>query len=163
MRFSVDQHFSHPLDEVVRAFAAPELYAALDDASTVSRPEVVAHDVTGDHVELQLRYRFNGELSSAARAVLDPARLSWVERSTYDLGTASGSFTMVPDHYRDRLRCGGTFRFEVAEGGCRRHCEGDLRVRAPLVAGAVERAIVSGLREHLDDQVRVVDAYLAGR
>lgn len=163
MRFSIDQDFTQPVDAVVRAFAAPELYAALEDLPKLSRPEVVSHRADGDTVELELRYRFSGELSSAARAVLDPGRLSWVERSTYDLSTAAGSFTMVPDHYRDRLRCQGTFRFEAVDGGSRRRCEGDLRVRAPLVAGAVERAIVSGLREHLDEQVPVVEAFLAGR
>lgn len=163
MRFSVEQVFAHPRDAVVRAFAAPELYAALEDLPKLSRPEVVSHRLDGDTVDLELRYRFSGELSSAARAVLDPARLTWIERSTYDLATAAGSFTMVPDHYRDRLRCQGTFRFEPIDGGTRRRCEGELRVRAPLVAGAVERAIVSGLREHLDDQVPVVEAFLAGR
>ena len=42
-----------------------------------------------------------------------------------------------------------------------RLCEGEIRVKALLVAGAVEGAIVSGLREHLDDEVAVVDAFLA--
>ncbi len=37
-----------------------------------------------------------------------------------------------------------------------------MKVQALLVAGAVEQAIVSGLREHLADEVRIVEAFVAG-
>ena len=72
------------------------------------------------------------------------------------------SFTMVPDHYADRFRCGGTYRFEPTRAGCRRIGEGDVRVKALLVGGAVEGAIVSGLEEHLVDEVPVVERFVAG-
>jgi hypothetical protein len=39
--------------------------------------------------------------------------------------------------------------------------EGELKVRAPLVAGTVERAIASGLQDHLRDEVGFVTAFLA--
>jgi hypothetical protein len=69
---------------------------------------------------------------------------------------------MVPDHYADRFRCSGSYRFESADGSCRRRGEGELRVNALLVAGAVEGAIVSGLKEHLVDEVPVVEAFVGG-
>ena len=67
---------------------------------------------------------------------------------------------MIPDHYADRFTCAGSYRFDAVPGGSRRRGQGDLRVRAFLVAGAVEGAIVSGLREHLADEVPVVEAFL---
>jgi len=162
MRFAIDQRFAHPPAAVAAAYADPGLYQALQDLPKLSPPELLAHEVDGDTVALQLRYRFDGDLSSAARAVLDPDRLSWVEHSRHHVTAGAGTFRMVPDHYGDRFRCDGTFRVEPLDGGSRRRVEGDLRVRAPLVAGAVERAIISGLREHLDGEVAIVDAYLAG-
>jgi hypothetical protein len=69
-------------------------------------------------------------------------------------------FRMVPDHYRDRFRCSGSYRFEADGTGSRRRCEAELKVRALLVAGAVEQAIVSGLEEHLADEVPVVEAFV---
>jgi hypothetical protein len=163
MRFSIDQRFAADVDAVARAYADPALYVALLGLPKLSRPEVVDHQVDGDVVELQVRYRFGGELSPAARAVIDPHRLTWVERSIHDLGQRRTTFTMVPDHYADRFRCSGSYRFEPTESGCRRRGEGDLRVRAFLVAGAVEGAIVSGLEEHLVDEVPVVEAFVAER
>jgi hypothetical protein len=162
MRFTIDQRFSAAPDAVARAFADPALYLAFQDLPKMSRPEVLAHEVDGDEVALQIRYRFSGDLSPAARAVIDPARLSWVEHASHDLAARTTTFRMVPDHYGDRFQCSGSYRFETDGTGTLRHCEGDIKVRALLVAGAVENAIVSGLREHLDDEVAVVEAFLAG-
>jgi hypothetical protein len=160
VRFAIDQRLSAPPDQVAHAFTDPELYASFGDLPKLSRPEVVDHVVDGDTVRLRIRYRFTGDLSSAARAVLDPSRLSWVEHSTHDLAALTTSFTLEPDHYGDRFTCSGSVRFEAAGDGTRRHGHGDLRVRAPLVGGAVERALVSGLEEHLRDEVPMVEAFL---
>lgn len=162
MRFTLDQHFTAESDAVARAFADPALYHSFHDLPKMSRPEVLAHEARGHEVLLQIRYRFKGDLSPAARAVLDPHRLSWVEHASHDLATRTTTFRMVPDHYGDRFRCSGSYRFEPDGTGTRRHCEGDLRVKAPLVRAAVERAIVSGLREHLEDEAAVVEAFLTG-
>jgi hypothetical protein len=160
MKFEIEQRFAAEVDEVARAYTDPALYASFDGLPKLSRPELVSHAVDGDTVVLEVRYRFGGELSPAARAVIDPDRLSWVERSVHDLGGHSATFTMIPDHYADRFTCAGSYRFDAVPGGSRRRGQGDLRVRAFLVAGAVEGAIVSGLREHLADEVPVVEAFL---
>ncbi|MGQ0432743.1 MAG: DUF2505 family protein [Microthrixaceae bacterium] len=161
MRFTIEQRFDAPPELVARAYADPRLYEAFDGLPKMSRPEVVAHQLTGDEVRLQIRYRFSGELSAAARAVLDPARLTWVERAVHDLSSLTTTFDMVPDHYGDRFRCSGSYAFEADGSGTLRRCQGDIKVKALLVGGAVENAIVSGLREHLRDEVAVVTAFLA--
>jgi hypothetical protein len=161
VRFTIEQRFAAPVDAVARAYADPELYATFVGMRKLSKPEVVAHTVDGDVVQLDVRYRFADELSPAARAVIDPAKLTWVERSTHDLAARRTKFTMLPDHYRDRFRCQGSYRFEpVDDGSCARHGDADLRVKALLVAHAVEGAIVSGLEEHLDDEVPLVEEFL---
>lgn len=166
MRFSIEQRFgadSDP-DRVARAYTDPDLYAALDERGRLGRPEVLDRREDGDLVLLRLRYRFTGELSSAARAVLDPDRLSWVEESEHQLAARRVSFRMVPDHYGDRFRAAGEVRIVASdEGGACRVVDGDLRVRALVVGPAVERAIVSGLREHLRDEVPVVQEFLRTR
>lgn len=161
MRFTIEQRFDAPPELVARAYADPRLYEAFDGLPKMSRPEVVDHQMTGDEVRLQIRYRFSGELSAAARAVLDPARLTWVEHAVHDLSSLTTTFAMVPDHYEDRFRCTGSYAFEAEGAGTLRRCQGDIKVKALLVGGAVENAIVSGLREHLRDEVAVVTAFLA--
>ena len=163
MRFTIEQRFAVPVDAAARAYADPELYTRFVGMRKLSTPEVLAHSVDGDVVQLDVRYRFADELSPAARAVIDPAKLSWVERSIHDLAARRTDFTMLPDHYRDRFRCQGSYRFEaLGDESCARHGAADLRVKALLVAHAVEGAIVSGLEEHLDDEVPLVEAYVRG-
>lgn len=163
MRFTVEQRFATGADETAQAFTEPELYEGFAALSKVSVPDVLACERDGDQVRLRIRYRFAGELSSAARAVIDPARLTWVDESTHDLARRHVRFVLRPDHYGERFRCSGDYRVEPVGDGCRRHATIDLEVSAPFVGGAVERAIESGLREHLADETRVVEAYLAAR
>lgn len=164
MRFTVEQRYEADADAVARAYADPTLYAALDGLPKLTQPEVVGHEVDGEQVQLKVRYRFGGELSSAARAVIDPARLSWVEHSTHDLAARRVSFRMVPDHYGDRFQCSGSYAFLAdGQGACRRRGSGEVRVKALLVARAVEGAIVSGLQEHLVDEVPIVEAFVRDR
>jgi hypothetical protein len=94
--------------------------------------------------------------------VVDPKRLTWVERSVHDLGTRSVAVTLHPDHYADRLRCTGTYRYTARGESTVRQIDGELKVKALLVAGAVEKAIVSGLKEHLQAEAPQVEAFLRG-
>lgn len=162
MRFATEQRYPAAPEEVAAAYAEPALYESFHGLSRLSQPEVLEHRVDGERVILHLRYRFAGPLSPAAQAVLDPRRLSWVEESTHRLDERTTAFTMVPDHYGDRFSCQGRYRFEAIDGGAIRRGEGDLRVRALIVGSAVEAAIVSGLREHLEEETPLVAAYLSG-
>jgi hypothetical protein len=165
VRFEVRQLIDAPLDAVAAALCDPAYYTALGTAPKLGVPEVLDRQVDGDHVLLRVRYRFAGELSSAARAVLDPNKLTWVDESRHDLAKHDVSFVLKPDHYADRLSCTGGYRLEADPADAARTirtASGDLKVRAALVAGSVERALVSGLKEHLDAEAGILAAFVAG-
>lgn len=160
----MQQRFAAPAADVADAFCDPGFYALLAESPKLGRPELLDRRADGDHVHLRVRYRFTGELSSAARAVLDPDKLTWVEHADHDLAARTVSFHLEPDHYGDRFSCRGRYWFEAdgaEEASTVRTAEGEVKVRALLVAGAVERAIVSGLEEHLDDEVELLEGWLA--
>lgn len=149
MRFRLEQRFRAPLREVEYAFVDPAFLARMSELPTLGRPQLLDQDVEVDVVRQRVRYAFVGELSPSVRAVVDPARLTWVEESSLDRRTHRTEWRVVPDHYANLLRCSGTFRLE-ADGAerTRRVTEAEVRVRFPLVGSKVERAIVSGLAEH---------------
>jgi hypothetical protein len=163
MRFSIEQRFDAPPERVIMAFADPEIYPTMVGLSKVDTPQVLSADREGDQVHLQLRMRFIADLSSAARAVIDPAKLSWVQDEHYDLPKLTASIRFLPDNYADRFSCTGGHRFAPDGDGTASvmHTEGDLKVRAPLVGGQVERALVSGLQEHFAEMQPLVAAWLA--
>lgn len=160
MRFRLRHAYAADPDDVAVAYADPALYAAFADLPRAGAPQVLDHRVDGDVVELRVRWKFTAHLSSAARAVIDPDKLTWVQVSTHDLVARTVAYSLHPDHYADRLRCDASYRFEPKDGGTERITEGDLRVKAPLVAKAVENAIISGLDEQLDAEIPIVVAFL---
>ena len=163
MRFSFHQRFAHAADDVVDAYADPAMYAALPDLPRIGRPEVVACERRTGAVHLELRYALRAELPAAARAVVDPDRLTWVQLTEIDLAERVARIDLRPEHYADRLRCSGAFTFRPdGDDACVREASGDLRVKAALVAGQVERAIVSGLEEYLGSEAPAVDAWISG-
>ena len=163
MHFQLEQLIAGPVDAVARVYTEPRFYELVGELPRLGRPEVLDRREDGDVIHLSVRYRFAGDLSPAVKKVVDPARLTWVEESVHDLSRHEVTFHMRPDNYADRLRSEGFYRFEDhGDGGTRRRAEGDLIVRVPLVGRAVEGAIVSGLREHLQAEVAVVENILRG-
>jgi hypothetical protein len=163
MRFELEQGYAADADAVARAYADPDLYETFAGLPKLGAPEIVDHHVDGASVRLDIRYHFTGRLSSAVTAVIDPRKLSWVEQSTHDLEHRRTKLVLVPDHYRDRLRCRADVTVKPVAGGAVRHISGEIKVRAPLVASRVERAIVSGLDEHLAGEAALVEAFVEDR
>jgi hypothetical protein len=163
VRFRIVQRFDAPVEQVEAALLDPAFLERMGELPKLGRPQLLDQQDQDGVVRRRVRFAFAGHLSSAVTAVVDPAKLSWVEESTTDRRTHRTSFTIRPDHYGDRLRAGGTFTLEADGGGSRRVAEGDVDVRFPLVGGKVERAIVSGLQEHAAAEATAMAAWLADR
>lgn len=162
MRFEIEQLFTGPPEAVARIHTEPRFYELLGELPKLGKPEVLDRREDGAVVQLAVRFRFTGNLSSAVTRVVDPAKLTWIEESVHDLAQLTSTFRMKPDHYPDRLRSEGSARYEPSDdGGTGRVTTGDLSVRVPLVGRTVEGAIVSGLREHLAAEIAVVERLLA--
>jgi len=166
MHFELTQRLAAPAPDVAAAYTDPAFYKALAGLPKLGAPEVLDRAGTNGHVRLRVRYRFVGDLSAAVRAVVDPGKLTWVEVSDHDIATRTAEFHLEPDNYADRLSCRGSYRFDpepANAGATLRTSQGELKVRAPLVAAAVERAIISGLEEHLVAEVPLLERWLAER
>lgn len=161
MRFRVEQRFAAPLAEVENALVDPAFLARLGELPKLGAPAVLSHEDDGTVVRQRVRYRFAGDLAPAVTAVVEPARLTWVEETTYDRDAHRGEHRIVPDHYAGRLQASYTTRLETDGRATRRHTEGELKVRFPLVGARVEKAIVSGLVEHAALEADVLAAWLA--
>jgi hypothetical protein len=161
VRFTLEQRYDAPPDAVAAAYSDPDLYASFAELPRAGRPEVIHHEDDDGTVHLDVRWAFTAPLSSAARAVIDPDRLTWVERSAHDVARRTVTFRMLPDHYADRFSCEGSYRFDDdGRGGTIRRGEGELRIKALLVARAVEGAILDGLKDQLRAEAPVVERYI---
>ena len=171
MRCRIEQRLAAPVERVEAALLDPAWYEAVTASTAVWAPELLeVADDGGTKVGLRVRYRFRGTLNPAAARVISPAKMTWVEVSTLDRITHTVDLRIEPDHYADRLRFTGAAALSpepagsggTAEPGITtRGLEGDIRVKVLLVAGAVEGAVVSGLREHAAVEEQVFAAFVA--
>ncbi len=167
MRFTINQEIRAPMEAVEAAFVDPGFYAALGDMDALAPPEILDHHVDPDDpdvVHLEVRYRFVGNLSAAVKLFLDPAKLCWIDHSTFRRSRHSIDFDMVAEHYPDRLSCRGSYRFvaDTTDGALTHQVlQGDVSVIWPVAASLVERAIVSGLTQHLVQEAALVERWAA--
>jgi hypothetical protein len=149
----------------VAAYANPAFYEDRAQSGDIALVEVVSHqDTGGPHTRIEVRYKFIGSVSSAVRAVIDPAKMSWVTRTDIDKAQRRATFTVLPDHYPDRLECSGTFTFAEAASGPGATVvtiAGDLRVHVFLVGRTVEQVIVTGLRKYLEAEISTLPGFTA--
>ena len=163
MRFQLQQRIAAPVDAVVAAFVDPGFYESLEALPNLAQPELLSREEKGTIVRMRVRYRFTGHLSSAVKAAIDPKRLTWVEEADHDLAAHRVTFRMIADHYADRFKSSGTYRFDPAgDAATTRNCTGDIEIRMPLVGRRVENAIISGLREHVESEAELVERWIAG-
>jgi len=158
--FEVEQRVSAPVERVDAALVDPAFIAQLNALPKIGKAELVSQERHGDTVEQEVRYFFRGELSSAVRAVVDPRKLSWIIESSSNLTNHTSTWRILPDHYGDRLTSSGTMQLLDSGGATRRLIAGRVKIHMPLVGGRVERAIVSGLKEHFSDEVAQLEAFL---
>jgi hypothetical protein len=160
--FRAEDHFSASIDEIVEAYGDPDLAAALGALAPLSAGELLDHERHLDRVEVRVRYAYRGDLPPGATAVVDPAKLTWVQVTELDLVQRRSLVVLKPDHYPDRLQARAVQRFEAtALGGTNRTVEGEVGVRLLVGGRAVERALVSGLQEWLANAAVAVDRWVA--
>lgn len=149
MHFSFEQSLVGRVDDVLDALLDPAFIACLGDLPKLGAPAVLEQRREGDAVVQRVQHSFTGSLSPAVTRVIDPEKLTWISETTYDLAERCGTFRIIPDHYEGRLRCVGTYSFVPGDGVTVRRAEGEVVVSVPLLGRIVERALVSGLEEHL--------------
>jgi hypothetical protein len=160
MRFSLDQELPGDVDAVLAALLDPEFLRCLGDLPNLAPPMVLGQERDGDIVVQRVHYTFTGSLSPAVTRVIDPKKLTWVDETTYDLAARRASFRIVPDHYVNKLKCAGEYSFTARGATTLRHVAADLTVGVPLVGRVVERAIVSGLQDHMRTEVDLLAEFL---
>jgi hypothetical protein len=169
VKFSIGQSVPVAPDTAIAAYANPAFYEGRAPSGDITLVEVVSHEADASHERIEVRYKFTGSVSSAVRAIIDPAKMSWVTRTDIHRDQRRTSFAVFPDHYPDRLECQGSFRFEAGAGGAASPStdssvitiEGDLKVHVFLVSRTVEQLIGNGLRAYLANEISTLPEFTA--
>lgn len=149
MDFTIEQTIDAPLSQVEQRLFDADFISASSALPKLGDCRLLDSSESGDRVELRVHRKFEDGLPAAVTAVVDPAKLTWVEEIEHDLTTHVSRCTFVPEFYANRLRA--EYRSTLTptdSGGTLRVATGSLSVKALLASRTVERAIISGLREY---------------
>lgn len=163
MDFRIEQSIAAPIDAVEAAQLDPAFVAQLGELPKIGHAELISQEADGDIVDQELRYVFQGDLSAAVRAVVDPNKISWILESRFERSAHRSTWRIIPDHYGERLTAHGTTHLVADGDSTRRITDGTVKVHMALVGGRVERAIVSGLKEHAEAEAAALNRFLAER
>jgi hypothetical protein len=161
VRFEIVQDIAATPDSIDAALVDAAFLVRMAELPKLGSAEVVSQARDGDVVRQDVRYLFQAELSSAVTRVVDPKKLTWVERSVCDLIAHRSQCEIRPDNYGGLLSGRYDAVIITAGGGARRTLTGELKVKMPLVGGKVERAIVGGLEENAVAQTTLIESFLA--
>lgn len=155
MNFTVVQQFKAAAPTVIDAFRSEATWRSFDGLPFVGSLSLAAF-VDSEPVRIETNYRVSLDLPALARTFIDPERLTFVEITHLDSG-GSGTFEIVPDHYKDLLRSSGTSIVSgTADDRCERIVNGRVDVslgwKGMFLEGPVEEAIVGGLTKALHAQ-----------
>ncbi len=163
MKFSADHDFPAPPEAVAAVLCDPDFQRSYD-LPDLGRPEVVLDTTDGTARHLRLRYEYLGQLDPIARRLLGRRKLTWLQDLELDLVTTRGTLKFSAEAEPNKLYGNATVTIEpVGTGESRRHIEGDLHVRVPLVGSTAEKRIVPGLVDRLAVEAAAVTAALKAR
>jgi hypothetical protein len=159
VKIAIRQEVAVAPARALAAYGSPAFYDGRAPRDGIEVLGVVRHEDAGDRVLIEVHFAFTGSVSSAVRAVIDHKKMTWVTRTELRPAEGRSEWLVVPDHYPDRLRAHGTYRFE--EGGAGPDSTvitvaGDLKVSVPIVGRTVERVIVSGLQSYIAEEVAAI-------
>jgi Protein of unknown function (DUF2505) len=162
--FSFDRAVDVSPEVALCAYGEPSFYEGREQVENISVLEVVDHQDLDTTVLIAVRFKFTGSVSAAVKAVIDPNKMSWVTRTEVLLEERRTTYTVLPDHYPDRLTSSGSFVF--ADGATPNSAvitvAGELKVHVPIVGRTVERTIESGLHSYIEKEVASLPAFAAG-
>ncbi|MEO6469680.1 MAG: DUF2505 family protein [Acidimicrobiia bacterium] len=163
MKFEITQDLTASVTDVDDALIDPTFLVRMAELPKLGSAEVLDQRRDGDVMHQDVRFLFQAELSRTVTRVVDPALMTWIERSVCDLTRHETTCEILPDHYAGLLT--GRYRSTIVErgSGSLRTISGELKVRMPLVGGKVEGAIIGGLKENAAAQVGLLDAFITGR
>lgn len=162
MKICLDQPIGASAEDAQSTFLDPAFYRSLGELSDISAPEVRSFSTGPDSVRIVLGYRFAGQLSGPAKAILDPEKLTWSQVTEVDLAARRSTVQMVPDNYGGLLSFDGWYELcNLDEDRCSQHFEADLRVHIPLLGPLAERAIAGSIRQNIADTAHLVERYIA--
>ena len=139
----LDEELADRCNEVIRSVTRERISVdRSDDGRVVQRFDVKANSVP-----------------AAARRVLKPEMLEWIEESRWDPAAEKFTWMIETKIMKDKIKCSGELYYDDLGGKTRRVVLGTIEIKIPLAGRIAEKVIVGSLRQSYEEASRVESTY----
>jgi len=160
MKFELRHDFDVPVAELERVLFHDGLSAILAERmTTILEIEPMSVSSEGNRMSRRVRYLPVPLIKSVGVKKVEPEWMEWLEESTYDFSTHTGTFRNIPARHRIAhvMRNQGTLELRpTSRGGSQEVLRGELTINVFLVGRLAEKVIHYNAVKILQDQARVV-------
>jgi Protein of unknown function (DUF2505) len=160
VKFEFEQRWTATAADVVEVYLDESFWAGLTGLSATSPPEVLSVDRDADRAVVRLHYVLSVDLPKEAARFIDPDDVAWIEETTWDLSSQVAQVAFQPDQAAKLLRASATATLTQDGDDAVRAVRGEVKVHIPLLGSKVEKVIVEGVHDHLDEETEAVRARL---
>lgn len=121
--------------------------------------EMLSFEETDQHIRRRVRAQPNMKLSGPVAKALGPG-LRYEEVSTFDKGSQTYNFDVIPSTMSDKIKTTGVVRTEPAATGCKRIVDVTLEVKIFGVGGLIEGVLEQNVRDSWGDAARYMNQVL---
>jgi len=156
VKFEFEQRWTAPTADVVEVYLDESFWSGLTGLSATSPPEVLSIERATDRAVVRLHYVLSVDLPKEAARFIDPDDVAWIEETTWDLRSDVAEVAFLPDQAAKLLRASATATLTQEGDDAVRQVRGEVKVHIPLLGSKVEKVIVEGVRDHLDEETEAV-------
>ncbi len=162
MRFRFVQRFACSPAALVEVARRPACEAALVAASGLETFVEQVETLPDGTLRTRTRVTPKKELPRVIQAAVGIDRFRYVQSTDVSADGLVTSWRIEPLVLADRVQAAGSTRIVSAPGGCEQVFEGEIAVRARLVASTLEQGIVDDLGRGHARAAEVIRAFIGG-
>lgn len=162
MEFSHNVTYPASFEKVIETNFSEEFLASLTDIADVAAPKRTEFSSDDATLRAVTYWEYTGQLDPMAKALLKNKPLTWVQTTTIDKASKSGTIDTVYMEGSIPGTCEASVSFvENADGTTTRDIDGKIFVKIPVVGSSVEKRLVDGINSRLQEEAEKLVAYLA--
>lgn len=156
--FRIEHTWPVPRTLVLEHHLDPEIHQRANAAITSAERTLESVEKRGD--KTVQRFHVKGtKIPAAAKKVLKPEMLEWIEESVWDPSTEKFEWKILPNVMKDKIFASGELFYEAAGEKTRRVVTGRIEIKIPLAGKVIEKVLVDQLKESYDQAAGAEGAF----
>lgn len=161
MKFSHNVTYPADFETVVTKNFSEEFLSSLTDMPDTATPKVTNFSDDGNTIVCETFWEHTGQLDPMAKALLGGKPLTWVQTTTIDRATKTGTIVTIYMEGKIPGTCEAKVTYTEDGGSTTRELEGEIIVKIMMAGPTVEKRLVEAIEARLGLEATALIAALS--